>query len=102
MKVRDLIKMPIDIDMYDDVCEELAIAFCGPLVLTEEGEKQFAEVLEYEVTLHNNGSCHVGIVEIDDEEDDVWEARLKKAKKFFYGAAGYCTVDEYEKWFKED
>ena len=29
MKVRDLLKTEIDIDVYDDVCEELGIAFCG-------------------------------------------------------------------------
>ena len=28
MTVKDLLKMEVDIDVYDDVCEELAIAFC--------------------------------------------------------------------------
>lgn len=35
MKVRDFIKQSIDVDVYDDVCEELAIAFCGPMELTD-------------------------------------------------------------------
>ena len=42
MTVREFIKRDDDIDVYDDVCEELGIAFCGPLELTPEGEKQFS------------------------------------------------------------
>ena len=104
MKVRDLIQQEIDIDVYDDVCEELAIAFCGPQELTEEGEKEFAEVLDYEIKLnmHSYGNLPAAIVLIDDPDDAVWEARLEKAKQFFYGMAGYCACSDWDRWFKED
>ena len=102
MKIRDFIKQEICIDVYDDVCEELGIAFDGPQELTEEGKKHFAEVLDYEIELQNDGPYIVGIVKIDDQEDEEWESRLEKAKEFFEGIAGYCTVEEYERWFKED
>lgn len=46
MKVKDLITQEIDIDVYDDVCEELGIAFCGPVELTDDGAHEFADVLE--------------------------------------------------------
>ena len=36
MKIKDLLEMEIDVDVYDNVCEELAIAFCGATKLTEE------------------------------------------------------------------
>lgn len=98
MTVRDLIQQEICVDVVDDVCEELWIAMDGPIVLTEEGEKHFAEALGYEVKLHNNGFEIVGIVNVDDEEG-VWQKKLVRAKEFFESAAGYCPVDEYDKWF---
>lgn len=101
MTVRDLIRQEIDVDVYDDVCEELAIAFCGPLELTAEGEKEFSEVLDYPVLLHDAGGCMIGIIRIDDPDNAVWEARLEKAKRFFCGAAGYCACSDYDRWFKE-
>lgn len=97
MKVRNLIEQSIDIDVYDDVCEELGIAFCGPLKLTEEGVKEFSEALDYEVELNSN----YAIVSVDAPEGE-WQKRLKKAKKFFYAAAGYCDADDYNRWFKEE
>ncbi len=90
-------KMHIDIDVCDDVCEELYIAFCGPMELTESGEKQFGEALDYELEITGD----VAIVKIDDDNDDVWGARLEKAKELFYSLAGYCSSDDYDKWFKE-
>ena len=102
MKVRELIKQDVSIDVYDDVCEELGIAFEGPQGLTEEGKEHFEEVLDYEVELHNDGRYLVGIVKIDDPEDEVWESRLEKAKEFFESAAGYCSCSDYDRWFKED
>ena len=103
MTVRDLLPMEIDIDVYDDVCEELGIAFCGPVKLTEDGARKFADVLDYELTLvpHSYGGYPAYIVHVDDAEDAVWEDRLAKAKEFFEAAAGYCPVDDFERWFDE-
>ena len=103
MKVRDLIQQEIDIDVYDDVCEELGIAFCGSLELTDEGKKEFADVLDYDVEINpcSYGGLPAAIVLIDDPDDAVWEARLEKAKRFFEAAAGYCACSDYDRWFKE-
>lgn len=100
MTIRDLIAMEIDIDVYDDVCEELGIAFCGPAVLTEEGRKEFADIMDYHVTF--NRDCSTAVVHVDDPDDAVWKHRLYRAKLFFDSAAGYCPVDEYERWFADD
>lgn len=94
MKVKDLIAMDMDIDVYDDVCEELGVCFCGPVKLTSIGAWDFMDVMDYEVSVGDD--C--AIVHIDDEEG-VWQKKLERAKKFFNSAAGYCPVDEYEKWF---
>ena len=99
MKVKDLIQQEIDIDVVDDVCEELFIAFCGPQKLTPEGAKEFADVLEYPVHLNLFTHASFAIVEIDDPDDAVWEKRLERAKLFFEGMAGYCAVSDYDRWF---
>lgn len=102
MKVREFIQKEIDIDVYDDVCEELSIAFCGPQPLTPEGEKEFTEIMDFEVELVNGSYGHVAIIKIDDPEEEVWMNRLDKVKRFFLGAAGYCPIHLYEKWFGKD
>ena len=101
MTIRDLIHHEIDIDVYDDVCEDMAIAFCGPQPLTDEGEKEFAEIMDYPVMINPNsyGGYPAAIVLIDDPDEAVWKCRLKKAKRFFYSAAGYCDNESYDKWF---
>jgi hypothetical protein len=90
MKVRDLITDEIDIDVYDDYTEELCIAFVGPLRLTNNGESKFAEVLNYDITI-KGGNC---IVHCDNDH------QLKKACEFFNAAAGWCSEDDYDKWFE--
>lgn len=94
MKIRDFIKMDIDIDVYDNVCDGIGIAYCGPMSLTEEGEKQFAEVMDYDIEIQDD----VAIVDID---RDNWRHMLRKAKDFFYSVAGYCDADLFDKWFVE-
>ena len=52
MKVREFIGLPIDIDVYDNVCEELGIAYINfdqtePLLvaLTQQGYNKFTKIL---------------------------------------------------------
>ena len=99
MKVRDFIKMDVDIDVYDDVCEELAIAFCGPAELTDAGKEHFADVLDYEVVIYED-VCEA-VVCVDDGTLKGWKKRLRKANEFFYSIAGFCSETDYERWFKE-
>ena len=102
MKVRDLLKMDIDIDVYDNVTEELAVAFCGPMELTEAGIRRFGEVLDYWVELTNKGSYIYAIVAVDDPEDeDGWERKLELAKELFESMAGLCPATDYDLWFKD-
>ena len=97
MTVRDLLKMEIDVDVYDSICDEIAIAFCGAVKLTEEGETHFSEVLDYPVEF--NRDCSNVIVMLD-ETEGVWQKQLRKAKDFFWSLAGYCDADDYDRWFK--
>lgn len=97
MKIREFVKIEQDIDVYDNVVEELAIAFCGPLKLKPEGKRKFAEVLEYDI--ESDPKYGTAIVNVDFDD---WKDRLKKAKEFFYAAAGYCADEDWNKWFKEN
>lgn len=101
MKVKDLIEQEIDIDVYDDVVEELGIAFCGPLTLTEQGKEKFADVLEYEIVLPDR-NADFAVVCVDDMDEKTWKRRLRKAKEFFYAAAGYCAAEDYDRWFEQE
>ena len=103
MKVRDFIKQDISVDVVDDVCEELYIAFDGPVTLTDEGKDHFDFALSLDVEMHSPCQDDIlAIVHVDDEFfPDLWEFRLEKAKEFFYAAAGYCSIEDYERWFCE-
>lgn len=98
MKVRDLLSLEIDIDVADEVTDDLYIAFCGPMELTDEGKAHFADVLDFEVSFHRD----IVIVHVDDPVESVWEANLDKAKELFEGMAGYCSCSDYDRWFKEE
>lgn len=103
MKVKDFIELCnrefLDVDVYDNVCEELGIAYCGDSIeLTTEGKEHFKEALEFDIDYDADYST--AIVDIDDVEG-VWQKKLRKAKEFFYAAAGYCADSDYQKWFRE-
>lgn len=103
MTIRDLIQQEIDIDVYDDVCEELSIAFCGPQEFTDDGRREFEDIMDYtvEINPHSYGGIQAAIICIDDPDEAVLKHKLNRVKKFFYSAAGYCSVENYEKWFGE-
>lgn len=101
MKVKEFITLNADIDVYDDVCEELAIAFCGPMWLSEEGKAHFAEVLDYDMEIDTSGEIWTATVLVDGDDGNAWKKRLHNAEEFFFSAAGYCPSDDYDKWFVE-
>lgn len=97
MTVRDLLEMDVDIDVYDNVCESLAIAFIGPAKLTPAGQEEFAEALDFGVHLMGDHA----VVEVDGPEG-VWQKRLRMAKHLFNSLAGYCHSADYDRWFVEE
>ena len=103
MKVKEFVKAwesdtHNDVDVWDNVCEELGIAYCSGIKLTKKGKEHFKEVLDYDIDVDED-YC-TAIIDVDDEEG-VWQKKLKKAKEFFYSAAGYCDESDYDKWFAE-
>lgn len=95
--VADLLKQEISIDVWDNVCEELGIAFDGPLTLTVQGFAKFAAALELPVEFHDG----IAVVDVDGPEG-IWQKKLKAAKGLFEAAAGYCTPKEWDEWFVQE
>ena len=88
--IREFIKMDIDIDVCDDYDETCYIAFCGAMALTEEGEKEFADVLDAMVEVSDN----IAILHAESCEE------VNALRHFFYSAAGYCPEEDYNRWFE--
>ena len=97
MKVKELIKQEMDVDVYDDYNEELGIAFCGPCKLTAQGKDRFAWVLEQEIDMFDDAhGILTGIVHAENEEE------VLKYCEFFEAAAGYCGEYAYGLYFDEE
>lgn len=93
MKIRDLITMDIDIDVCDEYDERCYIAFCGPLKMTDEGEREFKQVLDRPVDVEQN-ERYASL-----PADNATEAQ--RLKEFFFSAAGYCSNSLWNLWFAE-
>lgn len=101
MKVKDFIKLEEDIDVYDNIDESLAVAFCGAQELTRKGREHFEIALNLDIEIDRSGSVPVAVVDCHDmffKENE--EYYLEQAKEFFYSAAGYCADSDYKRWFK--
>lgn len=97
-KIKDFIKLDVDVDIGNDVTDDLWPAFVGPLELTEQGAAEFADVLEYDID-YEDGDPDAAV--LLDAPGDEWKKQYVRARKFFCAAAGYCADAEYKKWFKE-
>lgn len=100
MTVREFLVMTGDTTITDDATGELYanVSIIRPN-LTEEGEREFSEVL----------GC--GVLVPDDEElpaflhisgADDWSDKLWKAKDFFYCYTGHCPAEDWNRWFYYD
>ena len=112
MKIRDFIKQNVDIDVSDNICEVLNLAFVGPVELKPEGEARFKEALDMEIKITDADisfesssrrlwSRRVALVVID-SDDESWRPKLRAAYDFFWAAAGYCVATDWDKWFVDN
>ncbi len=99
MKVKDFLHLDVDIDICDDVAEELCIAFVGPLSLTEEGKKHFATALNLNIEVAN--TCDRAVVSVGAGSVGAWRDKVSAAEELFNAAAGYCSEEQWNKWFKD-
>lgn len=98
MKLKDLFEFinanEEDIDVYVDGIDRIAVV--APVILTEEGKKHFADALELEVKKYT-------VIGDDKDYDDLESdsGRLYLAWELLTGLAGYCSYNDYNKWFEE-
>lgn len=95
MKVKDLIREDIDIDVIDDYDGRCWIAKCGAYKLTDAGEQMFHRVLDIKVNIEQVGTQKVSVLHCETERE------ANECKVFFLSLAGYCAADDYDRWFVE-
>lgn len=111
MRVKDLLKNKVHtVDVYENVADLVGVAFewDNTLKLTNEGEKHFKKALDYKVAsigkdiliLDTVASVSKKEIEACDFEDTFPEA-TQNVIDFFWSIAGYCSVEDYDKWFEE-
>lgn len=91
MKVKDLIREDIDIDVIDDYDERCWIAKCGAYKLTDEAVQKFHRVLDIDVDMRDD----IAILHCETERE------AEECKDFFLSLAGYCAAEDYDRWFVE-
>lgn len=96
--IRGLLRMNIDIDVYDDDSDGIGIAFCGPVGLTDEGKKEWEDILDYKVSFVDGTICgDIAVVKIPDDVD--YDEMLDRCSDFFGALAGYCSQSDWDEWF---
>lgn len=91
MKVKDLIREDIDIDVIDDYDERCWIAKCGAYKLTDEAVQKFHRVLDIDVEMNDN----IAVLHCETAKE------ANECKVFFLSLAGYCAAEDYDRWFVE-
>ena len=94
MKVKDLIREDIDIDVCDDYDERCWIAKSGAYRLTDAGEQRFRDALDVEVWM-TGSKVPLAVLECPTDKE------AQACKELFFSLAGYCSDDDYRRWFKE-
>lgn len=98
MTIRELIGYEIDVDVANNVTDSLDMCLCCPMQLTEEGEEEWGDVMKYVINVYGEDNYAECIV--DDEEPKIpWNKKLRRLNNFLNSAAGYCSEEDYEKWF---
>ena len=101
MNMRDFVRtMKNDIDVYNNVTDDDGICYCPPVEFTAEGEKYFGWTLD-NVFLNADEDNQWAEV-ICDEGDYPWQLIKLKAFDLLYAMAGYCSEENYNKWFKQE
>lgn len=95
MKVKDLIREDIDIDVIDDYDGRCWIAKCGAYKLTDAGEQMFHGVLDVEVKIEQVGAHQIAVLHTETAKE------ANECKVFFLSLAGYCAAEDYDRWFVE-
>lgn len=91
-----------DVDITNNVFDGFAPAFCGPMALKEDGVRTYKDVLDIPIRIHQGEDGYIWVeclldIGLDDEELDRINSRIYD---LFNSAAGYCSEEEWDKWFE--
>ena len=108
MKLKDILTSKTwnqygDMDVINDVIDEFHPAWCGQYC-TEEGKKRFGGALELEAEIFNAGTQKYPEYRIEvhiDGPEGVWQKRRRAVEDLFEAMAGYCSCEDYDRWFIE-
>lgn len=106
MKIKELLKLNIDVDVGNDYSDEFTddtgqsgfealIAFCGPCELTELGKNHFQRALEFDVDVNDSNAC----IHIPEGDEEQMEKDNTLAMMLFYGASGNVPESFYNLFF---
>ena len=103
MKLKDILTTETwdkfgDMDVYNDVTDSEYPAWCGT-IFTKEGREHFAEALELEADIRVVWG-YPSIVVLTDGEN--WKHNNALVRDLFDDMGGFCTEEEYERWFTDD
>lgn len=99
MTIRELMGYEIDIDIANNVTDSLGCCLVCPTKLTEEGEREWGDVLDYVVDVYGDDNYAECIV--DDDHNIKWQTKKRRLDEFLASAAGYCSEYDYNKWFMD-
>ena len=82
-----------DVDVYETLCDEIAIAYCKGKKLTHEGYVHFESIIDKPVKVMNNAFARV----TNEREEDI-----ELLNELFWGMAGYISTKKFNKYFCEN
>lgn len=97
MTIRELMEYECDIDIVNNVTDSLGCCLVCPKQLTEEGYEDWKDVLDFVVDVYGDDNYAVCIV--DDDPNIKWQTKIRRLNCFLNSTAGYCSEEDYDKWF---
>lgn len=98
-------RMPDDFDFASNYTDDYAFpTICLPVNLTEEGKREWRDVLRLPVGgIHPTflSDCAV-VIDIDSLPESQADKMERRLYNFCMAIAGYCSEANTEKWFEDD
>ena len=95
--IGELIRGGAEVDIYNDITDDKASTFCGPIEITPECEEEFEDVLGISGTLHEHYDMYV----VDLDEVSNWDVAWDRVVEFFACLSGACSEELWDRWFVE-
>ena len=113
MLVKDLFKreLSFNVDVYENIADLIGIAFCGETALTDEGKEHFSKALRFPIKRIDKSMLVIDTekyyndkkINLDKYDfEETFPSGVQNLIDLFWAVAGYCSCEDYEKWFISD